>query len=276
MCGRFVSSSPPDELARYFGAELHGESLVGPDVHPTPDGQDRHGADPDSASGSDAAWDGPDYNVAPSTAVFVVRSDGSSRRLERFRWGLVPSWAKDPAVGNRMINARVETLTDKPVFRRPLAKRRCLVPADGFYEWTAVPGQKKKQPWFIHRPDGEPFAFAGLWEVWRPPPASDGDLCAPRPWLRSCTIVTGPANEKMAPIHDRMPVMLPPSAWDTWLDPSMTDVAVVGRLLVPAPSELIAFHPVSAEVSNVRNNGAHLVEPIELPATLPGALGIDG
>ncbi len=242
VCGRFVSSSPPDELARYFDAEPPAERLEEAAVDPAA---------------------GPNFNVAPSTGVYVVRSDGSVRHLDRFRWGLVPSWAKDVAIGNKMINARMETVGSKPAFRRALAKRRCIVPADGFYEWTTVPGQKKKQPWFIHRPDGEPYAFAGLWEVWRAPATEEGDP-APRPWLRSCTIITGPANERMAKLHDRMPVMLPPSAWDLWLDPTVADIDLVGRLLVPAGPEVIAFHPVTTDVNNVRNNGSHLLDVVDV------------
>jgi putative SOS response-associated peptidase YedK len=236
VCGRFVTASPPDELARYFDAAT--EALLV-----------------------------PNYNVAPSTEVFVVVSDGSVRRLDAYRWGLVPHWAKDLKVGNKMINARAETIADKAVFRRPLARRRCIIPADGFYEWTKVPGHRKKQPWFIHRPDGEPFAFAGLWEIWRPnkdEAASSGDAgdAAAEEVVRSCTIITGPANSKMAELHDRMPVMLPPSAWDEWLDPHNDDLDALGKLLVPAPPELIAFHPVSIDVSNVRNRGSYLINEV--------------
>ena len=182
----------------------------------------------------------------------------------------MPGWAKDLSVGNRMINARSETIATKNAFRRPFARRRCIIPADGFYEWTKVPGHRKKQPYFIHRTDDEPLAFAGLWEVWRGPKdggdgagrADEGDDGEERPFIRSCTIITTSANETMAAIHDRMPVILPPSAWDAWLDPANDDVEALGRLLVPAPPELITMHPVSIEVSNVRNKGPHLTEPV--------------
>ena len=245
MCGRFVSSTPPDQLAQYFDVDEMPEQLL-----------ER----------------GPNYNTAPTTEVFVVHDDGSTRRLDAFRWGLVPFWAKDISVGSRMINARAETVGEKPAYRKALERRRCIVPADGFYEWKKEPGSKKKQPYFIHRPDGEPFAFAGLWEVWKGPKDRDrsgdegsGELPPPEP-LRTCTIITTSANEKMSELHDRMPVILPRSAWDEWLSPEVDDTELLGRLLVPAPSEIIAFHPVSTEVNNVRNKGEHLVEPA--PETL--------
>lgn len=228
MCGRYVSSTPPDELARYFGAALGAERLVG-----------------------------PDHNVAPTRKVLTVLEDGGARTLDLARWGLVPAWAKDLSIGNRMINARAETVATKNAFKKAFRRHRCIIPADGFYEWTTEPGQKQKQPWFIHRPDGEPFAFAGLWETWRGPDRDQEPL-------RSCTILTGAANETMSEIHDRMPIILPPSAWDTWLDPAVDDTEELGRFLVPAPPELIRFHPVTTEVNNARNQGEHLVEPIEL------------
>ncbi|MEY2402922.1 MAG: hypothetical protein QOD38_473 [Acidimicrobiaceae bacterium] len=229
MCGRFVSSSPPDELAKYFDVDTVAESVFE-----------------------------PNFNVAPSLDVFVVVKSGGLRRLDSFRWGLVPFWAKDPTAGNKMINARAESLAVNNAYKRAFTKRRCLIPADGFYEWKNVPGQKAKQPYFIHRVDGEPMAFAGLWELWRP--ADDGEREHDR--LRSCTIITGQPNEKVAEVHDRMPVMLPPSAWDEWLDPENDDLDTLGKLLVPAPASLLALHPVSRAVNNVRENGPELVEPV--------------
>ncbi|MGY6499650.1 MAG: SOS response-associated peptidase [Acidimicrobiales bacterium] len=237
MCGRYVSSSSPDEIASYFGAVLTAETLVE-----------------------------PEYNVAPTRNVWTVFDDGDTRRLDLARWGLVPFWAKDLSIGNRMINARSETVADKNAFKKAFRRQRCIVPADGFFEWTSEPGRRQKQPWFIHRPDGEPYAFAGLWETWRGP---DRDA---EP-VRTCTILTGAANEAMAPIHDRMPIMLPPDAWQTWLDPAQQDVEALGRFLVPAPPPLITFHPVSVEVNNARNHGAHLIEPVELPASDAGDAG---
>jgi putative SOS response-associated peptidase YedK len=233
MCGRFVSASPPDQIARYFDAVDDGEHALE-----------------------------PNYNVAPTTDVYAVLVDGGVRRLEVLHWGLVPFWAKSPSAGNKMINARAETVATKNAYRHAFRKKRCIIPADGFYEWKVVPGQKNKQPMYIHRPDGEPMAFAGLWEVWRNPDA-------PGEELHSCTVVTGEANEKMATVHDRMPVMLPPSAWETWLDPEVDDVELLGKFLVPAPPELIELRPVSTEVNNVRNKGPHLLDRVEAAESVP-------
>lgn len=232
MCGRFVSSSPPDELAKYFDVEAVSESVLE-----------------------------PSFNVAPSNDVYVVVETGGVRRLDAFRWGLVPFWAKDPATGYKMINARAESVTDKNAYKHAFKKRRCIIPADGFYEWKKIPGQKAKQPYFIHRADGEPMAFAGLWEIWRPPDDTDrtGEP------LRTCTIITGQPNEKVADIHDRMPVMLPPSAWQQWLDPDNDDVETLGKFLVPAPATLYALHPVTRAVNNVQQKGAELIDPTDEP-----------
>ncbi|MCB1011468.1 MAG: SOS response-associated peptidase [Microthrixaceae bacterium] len=255
MCGRFVSSSNAEDIAKYFDVDRVSEQALAHEAN---------------------------YNTAPTTDVFVVYSDGSTRNLDTFHWGLVPRWAKDLRIGNKLINARAETVAEKPAFRSAFKKRRCIMPVDGFYEWNKPEGTSRKQPWFIHRPDGEPYAFAGLWEEWRgtlPSAARDGaardDAAAEgdgepdeglqnaEVTVRSSTIITGSPNEKMAELHHRMPVILPASAWEEWLDPN-TDVATLGRLLVPAPKELITFHPVSVEVNNVRNKGEQLTEPIEL------------
>jgi putative SOS response-associated peptidase YedK len=232
MCGRFVSASPPDQIAAYFSATEVSEQAL------------------------ESSW-----NVAPTSDVYVVVQDGGVRRVTTRHWGLVPFWAKEAKVGNRMINARAETVATSGAFKRAFAKRRCLVPADGFYEWQRVPGRKNKQPYFIHRPDGEPFAFAGLWEVWRPKDDEGADEEGAEP-LRSTTIITTSANEEMARIHDRMPVILPPSAWDAWLDPENDDLETLGQLLVPAPPALTILRPVSTDVNNVRNQGPHLTDPI--------------
>jgi putative SOS response-associated peptidase YedK len=202
------------------------------------------------------------FNVAPSTDVYAIFEDGTTRRLDAFHWGLVPIWAKDLSVGNRMINARSETLQTSNAYKRPFVRRRCIIPADGFFEWTPVPGHRKKQPYYIHRQDGDPLAFAGLWEVWKGPKDRPQDDDEPPTHLRSCTIITTSANDTMAAIHDRMPVILPPSVWAAWLDPTNNDTEALGRLLVPAPNELLTLHPVSVEVNNVRNGGAHLIDPI--------------
>lgn len=228
MCGRFVSATPPDQVAAYFG------------------------------TGAPSARLEPSYNVAPTSDVYAVLSDGSTRHLDAFHWGLVPLWAKDAKIGSRMINARAETLAEKNAYKAAFRKRRCLIPADGFYEWQKNkpdPKAGKKQPFFIHRPDGEPYAFAGLWEVWKGPDKDQEPL-------RSCTIITTTPNPEMAKIHDRMPVILPPSAWDTWLDRDVDDLDLLGRLLVPASPAVTTMHPVSTEVNNVRNNGEQLTEPV--------------
>jgi len=231
MCGRFATTTPPDQLAKYFGAEATEQLLEGAEAN---------------------------YNVAPTQGVYTVYEHGGVRRLDTFHWGLVPFWAKDPKIGSRMINARAETLAEKNSFKRPFAKRRCIIPADGFYEWKKIEGQKKKQPMYMARTDGEPFAFAGLWEVWKDKNHTDDD--GEPLELLSCTIITGDPNEKVAEVHDRMPVMLPPDAWGTWIDRENHDIDALQGLLVPAPAELIRIHPVSTEVNNVRNNGPELIE----------------
>src|SRR3954468_23684014 len=228
MCGRFVSSSPPDELAKYFDVEAVAESVLE-----------------------------PSFNVAPSQDVYVVVETGGLRRLDTFHWGLVPFWAKDASTGNKMINSRPESVAEKNAYKHAFKKRRCIIPVDGFYEWKKVPGQKAKQPFFIHRPDGEPYALAGLWEEWK------GGTGGER--LRSATIVTTTPNDAMAEIHDRMPVILPPSAWDAWLDPDNDDLDTLGKLLVPAPPSVTVLRPVSTAVSNVRNQGPQLVDEVPGP-----------
>ena len=227
MCGRFVSTSPSDELAAYFGATPAPEATLE-----------------------------PNWNVAPTQDVLAVVEHKGERHLDTFHWGLVPSWAKDPKIGARMINARAETLAEKSAFKKPFETRRCLVPADGFYEWKKLASgtKPKKQPFYVHRVDGEPVAFAGIWSVWRGP---DRD----QPPLRSLTIITTAPNALMATIHDRMPAILPEDRWATWLDRDEHDLDLLGGLLVPAPDDLLAVEPVSTLVNNVRNNGPELLEP---------------
>ncbi len=207
------------------------------------------------------------YNIAPTQYIAAIRDDSENgRELAMLRWGLVPFWAKDPKIGSRMINARSETLAEKNAYKRPFARRRCIIPADGFYEWKKIEGQKKKQPMYMCRLDGEPLAFAGLWEVWNDPNQSDTD--GEPLELLSCTIITGEPNEKLAEVHDRMPVVLPPDAWDAWLDRDNHEIETLSKLLVPAPSQLFAVRTVSTEVNNVRNNGPELVaeaDPISDP-----------
>jgi len=232
MCGRFVSASPPEEIAEYFGATAIGDEL------------------------------GPNYNVAPTSDVYVVYTNGDQRRLDPFHWGLVPSFAKDLRIGNKMINARAETVATNGAFKGSFAKRRCIVPVDGFYEWAAVPGQKAKQPYFVHRPNDEPLALAGLWAEWH------GDVAGERVTVRSTTIITTEANATVEPVHHRMPVILESGAWDEWLDPANHEVASLQTLLVPAPPELVVVRPVSKEVSFARNGGAHLIDEVK-PETGP-------
>ena len=229
MCGRFVSASTPDQIAEYFGAQPPEAELS------------------------------PSYNIAPTRDVYaVVEGADGSRRVEVFRWGLIPVWAKDMRIGQKMINARAETIATKGAFKADFKKHRCLIPMDGFYEWHAQPDRKAKQPYFVHRVDGEPLAVAGLWSTWRDRSAGpDAD------WLHSCTVVTTSANETMATIHDRMPVILPASAWAKWLDATNEDVEALGRLLVPAPNRLLTMHPVSTEVNRAANDDAHLIDPID-------------
>jgi len=236
MCGRFTSKTPTDDLAEYFAVD----EVVAPDL-------------------------GARYNVAPTDEVYAIAESSEVRRLGTFRWGLVPFWSKDAKGGAKMINARAEGLLDKPAFRRAFERKRCIVPADGFYEWEHT-GSRRKQPWYITRADGAPLAFAGLWDSWRP--KADSDARPERPSerdgrIRSCTIITGAPNDTIARLHDRMPVVLPRDVWDAWLDPDNDDVASLHGLLVPAPDELFELTPVSTAVNTVTNDGPELVEPVE-------------
>jgi putative SOS response-associated peptidase YedK len=190
----------------------------------------------------------PRYNIAPTLDILVVANDGK-REVRQARWGLIPGWAKDPRVGSRMINARSETLAQKPAFREAYRNRRCLVIADGFYEWRKEP-EGGKTPIYIQLRDGRPFAFAGLWARWRP---ESGEP------VTSCTIVTTAPNDLMATIHNRMPVILPPSAYDLWLGPDTDEPEVLNGLLVPFPQEDMVVRPVTQRVNSVRNEGAECI-----------------
>jgi len=247
MCGRFVSVSSPQLLVARFGVE---ESAI----------DERE----------------PDYNVTPRAIVPVVRerrppkgADGpTTRALSMLRWGLVPSWAESTAIGDKLINARAETITEKAAYKRAFARRRCIIPADAFYEWrpskrTSGAGPPR-QPYLVHRRDGEPMAFAGLWEIWRDRAVADDD---PDAWVRSCVIVTTRANAVLEPIHARMPVVLDEAVWDQWLDPATDDLAALEAMLQPAPDDWLELYPVSTRVNTPVNNDADLVRRVE-PDTL--------
>ncbi len=199
---------------------------------------------------------GPRYNVAPTQEIFTLANNADGR-IETMRWGLIPSWAKDPSIGNRMINARAETLAEKPSFRTALRKRRCIIPASGFYEWRREQDGKTKTPMLIGMKSGEPFAFAGLWEAWRDPSQPDA------PWLRSCTIITTTPNALMAGIHDRMPVILPPDRYRAWLEPDELDPQTALSMLEPYDAQAMLAHPVSKAVNNPRNDSPDCIVPVE-------------
>ena len=194
---------------------------------------------------------GPRYNVAPTQPIEVVVQRDDGRFLELHRWGLVPAWAKSLAVGNRMINARAETLATSSAFRASFLRRRCIIPADGFYEWRRENG--RKQPFLIHAPDDRPLAFAGLWAPWKDPTSGE--------WVLSGAVVTTQANETVAQLHNRMPVILAPDAWRLWADPDIRDEDLLADLLRPAAEDLLELVPVSPLVNNANNEGPELLLP---------------
>ena len=245
MCGRYASSRKPEDLVGLFDA---------------------------------VAWDptetlAQNWNIGPTDPVYAVlerapKGEGEVvRQLRALRWGLVPSWAKSPGSGVKMINARAETAHEKPAYRRSLAARRCLLPADGYYEWftpEVPPGTPKsrikKQPYFITPADGSVMAMAGLYEFWRNRDIPSDD---PAAWLCTCTVVTTAAEPALAPIHDRMPLVLRPDRWDDWLDPGLTDPEEARALLAPPPPGLLEARPVGPAVGNIRNNGPELTRELE-------------
>lgn len=194
----------------------------------------------------------PRYNIAPTQGVPVVTNDGG-KKLDFFTWGLVPFWAKDPSIGSRMINARSETLAEKPSFRSAYRRRRCLILADGFYEWQKVTGSKIKIPNYIRLKSGSPFAFAGLWEDWHSPDGSQ---------ILSTTIITTEPNELMKSIHNRMPVILPESAYELWLDPADKTPRQLQHILQPYPSEGMEAYPVSRLVNSPSNDTSDCIQPV--------------
>lgn len=224
MCGRYASARSVQDLAEAFGI----------------------GADE-----VDGVAD-PDWNVAPTKPVTVVLGRAGRRVLDTMRWGLVPSWARDPSIGARLINARVETVHDKPAFRDALAARRCLLPADGWYEWARQP-DGSRQPYYLTPPDGSVIALAGLWEKWY-----DADGRA----LLSTTIITCTAPRDLQSIHDRAPIVLPRDVWAEWLDARGSKP---GHLLRPTAAGVVRAHPVSFEVGDVRANHQGLTDPVDLP-----------
>lgn len=266
MCGRYASSSRPETLVQEFDID---ETL--------------------------GELPGPDFNVAPTVAVPAVlerrsRTDDTVvRRLSPLVWGLVPSWAKDARSGARMINARVETVAEKPAFRRAFATRRCLLPADGFYEWYApeatekvlgrtptaataggrtAAGKPKKQPFFIHRADGSLLVMAGIYEIWRDPGKDADDDSA---WLRTCSVITTEATDAVGHLHDRMPMVVPRAAWDAWLDPTLTDPRAALDLLQVTEAAALEAYAVSTAVNKVSNNDRSLLEPLALAGEDPAA-----
>lgn len=221
MCGRFTLRTRSASLVEQFGGELPPEMALR-------------------------------YNIAPTQAVAIVRiaPDTSARQWQMVRWGLVPSWAKDASIGNRMINARAETVADKPAFRTALRRRRCLVPADGYFEWQKTGAGK--QPYYIRLCDDRPFGMAGLWESWLNPATNEP--------LQSCTIVTTQANHLTQPIHDRMPVILGAADYEMWLDPHLQDPERLGALLRPFDGPMLRADPVDTCVNSPRNDGPRCIE----------------
>jgi putative SOS response-associated peptidase YedK len=238
MCGRYVNVATTSDLVDEFDVE----ETVDDDLPPS-------------------------WNVAPTDPVRAVvkrsppgerRDDPPIRQLRTLRWGLVPSWSKDRKGGAKMINARIETVTSKPAFAKAAAKRRCLLPALGYYEWQNT--DEGKVPWFLHAPDRHLLAMAGLYELWRDPSLPDDH---PDRWLWTCTVITQPATDLLGHIHDRTPLVVPPSLWEPWLDCSSGDLAVAEQLLQQIPQVSLQPDVVSTRVNSVKNNGPELIEPVD-------------
>ena len=197
----------------------------------------------------------PRYNIAPTQSVLTVLQPAASanRQSKMLHWGLIPSWAKDRKMGSKLINARAETVAEKPAFRSAFRKRRCLVVADGFYEWQQQENKKQKQPFYFRLSDGEPFAFAGLWEHWQDATGEE---------IESCTVLTTEANDLMRPIHNRMPVILEAKNYDLWLDAEATKPELLQPLLHPYPTEEMTAYPVSTAVNKPTNDSAECINSI--------------
>ena len=225
MCGRMTQQTDPAEIGRIFAAEVREPELQ--------------------------AGLGPRYNVAPTQPVRVVVQRDEARYVELHRWGLVPAYAQSVAAGARLINARAETAATTPAFRTSFARRRCLIPVEGFYEWRR--DGRRRQPFLFHPRDERTLAFAGLWSPWRDPHDDT--------WLLSCAVVTTRANELVSELHDRMPVILDDAAARLWLDPAITDPGLLTDLLRPADEDLLLMRPVSTLLNNPNNEGPGLLEP---------------
>lgn len=223
MCGRFVGFRKLEELAQYF---------------------------PIDASDCDVS---ASYNIAPEEPVLAIHRHKDRNRLDRFNWGLVPFWAKSRSIGRRMINARAETVALKPSFKNAFKRQRCLIPADGFYEWSGAKGQT--QPYFFKLPDGRPFAFAGIWDVWK-------DSANPEAVYRSCAIITTEADASFRKIHHRMPVILNPEVYDAWLDSQLQDVNQLTAILTERPVNQLVHFAVSIQVNTARNNDISNIKPL--------------
>jgi putative SOS response-associated peptidase YedK len=226
MCGRYTLSTPAEVVAELVGLDAVPELPLR-------------------------------YNIAPTQEVAAVRVENDARAFAWLRWGLVPFWADDPSIGNRMINARAETVAEKPAFRDSFKKRRCLVLADGFYEWQKVKGDSGKQPWHFEMADGSPFAFAGLWSSWRPKDEEDAEP------LETCNLLTTDANAVVKPVHHRMPVILRPEDYELWLDPEVSDRDTLESVLGPYDPEAMTAWPVSREVNKPQNDHAGVIERVE-------------
>ena len=221
MCGRFTLTADPAEIIDVFGDFTFPTQFS------------------------------PRYNIAPTQPVLAIPNN-PDRKADFFIWGLIPSWAKDPSIGNKLINARGETIAEKPSFRGGFKYKRCIIPTDGFYEWKASPGEKTKTPYFIHMKDRNPFAFAGLWDEWQSP---DGGA------VRTCTIITTEPNELMSTLHNRMPVILAPKDYALWLDPAPQTPEKLVHLIKPFPADAMSAHPVSTLVNKPGNDRPECVVP---------------
>ena len=230
MCGRIALFTPPVRLAKLLDAQL--AAGIEPEGHPS-------------------------WNIGPQRRLFGATEHDGARLLDRYRWGLLPSWAKDPSIANRLFNARGETVAEKPSFRSAFARRPCVVPVDGFYEWDHRAGNQK-QPHYFSRIDGAPLLLAGLWERWRDP--SEPDDAAP---VQTCTVITTTPNKDMDGLHDRMPVVLELHDVARWLDVDTFGPDERMQLLVPAPTGTLHHYGVASAVGSVRNDGPELIEPAE-------------